>query len=58
MSRDAAVAFLKQEKADPLLIEQVAHCIDAHHGTIAYQSKEAEIVANADCCRFWLFVVR
>ena len=28
------------------------HCVLAHHGTIPYNSIEAEIVANSDCYRF------
>ncbi len=44
--------FLRSYGAEPKLIDAVIHCIEAHHGTIPYQSIEAEICANADCYKF------
>lgn len=32
--------------------KKVINCIEAHHGTIPYIYKEAEICANADCYKF------
>jgi|SRR3989344_9294147 len=52
MSTDTARKFLEKEKVSKETLEKVIHCIEAHHGNIPYQSREAEIVANADCYRF------
>lgn len=52
MWADAAMIFLQQEWVDQTTIDKVVHCILAHHGTISYESLEAEICANADCYRF------
>ncbi|MBN1168756.1 hypothetical protein JXA63_02595 [Candidatus Woesebacteria bacterium] len=52
MSIVEAKSFLEKHTNNKPLIEKVLHCIKAHHGTIEYKSKEAEIVANADCYRF------
>ena len=52
MSADAAKVFLENEGVDQDTIEKIIDCIMAHHGTLPYQSLEAEICANADCYRF------
>ncbi len=52
MGADAAIVFLQKEWVDQEMIDKVVHCILAHHGTIPYESLEAEICANADCYRF------
>ena len=33
-------------------MNQIINCVEAHHGTIPFDSIEAEICANADCYRF------
>jgi len=55
MSAEAAQKFLTREKVEQKIINTIIHCVEAHHGTIKYQSKEAEVVANADCYRFLTF---
>ena len=52
LSSTAAKNFLEKEINDKKIIETILNCVEAHHGTIKYESKEAEIVANADCYRF------
>lgn len=52
MSLEAAKPFLKR-----LGLEQetkkILNCIEAHHGTVPYICREAEVCANADACRFF-----
>jgi len=54
MSSEASKVFLTDngisENSD--IWNSIINCVEAHHGTIPYQSKEAEICANADCYRF------
>jgi len=52
MGAEAATIFLQQEWVDEETIDKIIHCILSHHGTIPYESLEAEICANADCYRF------
>ncbi|MEI8092247.1 MAG: hypothetical protein WCG98_08990 [bacterium] len=40
--------FLQQYNLPQDTFEKVVNCIEAHHGTIPYICKEAEICANAD----------
>ena len=49
MSYDAAKVFLAQFEIEDSILNNILHCIEAHHGTIKYDSQEAEICANADC---------
>ncbi len=52
MSSDAAKEFLKKFDIDDEAKTKIINCIEAHHGTIPFECKEAEICANADCYRF------
>lgn len=52
LSAEAADVFLKGLEIEDGLRLKIVHCVLAHHGTIKYQSLEAEICANADCYRF------
>jgi len=54
---------MSAEAADNLMIEYnldedtrkiVKNCILGHHGNVTFQTKEAEVVMNADCYRFLL----
>ncbi len=49
---DATKEFLNQFELDSLTKENIINCVEAHHGTVEYKYKEAEICANADCYRF------
>ncbi len=51
MGVTAAKEFLKKYKLDKVAQEKIINCIEAHHGTIPFTCKEAEICANADCYR-------
>jgi hypothetical protein len=51
MSVDAAQKLL-EKIVDENVLARILHCIEAHHGTVPFQSIEAEICANADCYRF------
>lgn len=52
MSAGGAKELLEKEKVNNKTIDNVIHCVLSHHGTIPFKTKEAEIVANADCYRF------
>ena len=52
MASSFAKKFLKNYNITEDETQQIIHCIEAHHGTIPFLSKEAEICANADCYRF------
>ena len=52
MSVEAAKEFLKKFDVDEKTKTKILNCIEAHHGTVSFICKEAEIVANADCYRF------
>jgi hypothetical protein len=52
MSVEAAKEFLDGLGIDDPAKEKIINCIEAHHGTVPYKCKEAEICANADCYRF------
>ncbi len=52
MASSFAKEFLKNYHITEDEVQQIIHCIEAHHGTIPFLSKEAEICANADCYRF------
>ncbi len=48
----ATKEFFKTHKLDKAMREKIINCIEAHHGTVPFTCKEAEICANADCYRF------
>jgi hypothetical protein len=52
MSSKASKKFLEQFDIDAISKNQIINCVEAHHGTIPFNSIEAEICANADCYRF------
>jgi len=52
MSVEAAKEFLKGFDIDERTKTKILNCVEAHHETVAFICKEAEIVANADCYRF------
>ena len=49
---EAARKFLASYNLDKKTTEKIINSITAHHGTVKYTCKEAEICANADCYRF------
>ena len=49
---DATKQFLKQFTIDKKTTDKIINCIEAHHKTVPFSCKEAEICANADCYRF------
>lgn len=51
-SRDAAATFLSQHDISEEKKEKILHCVEAHHATLPFTCKEAEICANADCYKF------
>ena len=52
MSSEAAKVFLSDYDLDKNEKEILINSVEAHHGSISYNSIEAEICANADCYRF------
>ncbi len=52
MSSDAAAPLLDRTELNTAEKGIIQNSILAHHGTIPFESLEAEIVANADCYRF------
>lgn len=48
----ATEKFLEDFNLDKEIKDKIINCVAAHHGTIPYICKEAEICANADCYRF------
>ena len=54
ISRSSAAAreFLESFDLGEGTKEKIINCIEAHHGTVKYRCKEAEICENADCYRF------
>ncbi len=59
MSMKWAKEFLAKQDITEEKKNLILHCVEAHHGTIPFNSLEAEICANADCYRFlssvWIF---
>ena len=52
MSAQYAEEILNKLNVDPQTTKLLLNCVLAHHGKIPYESKEAEICANADAYRF------
>jgi len=52
MSLNSARDFLKSFDLSKEIQGKIENIIQAHHGSVPYQSLEAEIVANADCFKF------
>jgi len=52
MSLDSTDNFLKDFKLDKKTHSKILNSVEAHHGTIIFNSIESEICANADCYRF------
>jgi hypothetical protein len=52
MSVDEARRFLKPYRIGKDIEGKIINCIEAHHGSVPYICKEAEIVSNADCYQF------
>ncbi|MBU1975250.1 MAG: hypothetical protein KKG59_02485 [Nanoarchaeota archaeon] len=52
MSVDATEEFLDKSDLEEEKRKKILNCVGAHHGTIPFECKEAEICANADCYRF------
>jgi hypothetical protein len=52
MSSDFSNEFLNQFEIDQETKNKIINCVEAHHATIPFTCKEAEICANADCYRF------
>jgi DNA mismatch repair ATPase MutL len=52
MSSEATQEFLSHYDLDEKEKEILINSVEAHHGSINYNSIEAEICANADCYRF------
>ena len=52
MSAEATKKFLRDFDLEEIIKEKIVNCVEAHHGTVPYDSLEAEICANADCYRF------
>lgn len=52
MSVDASKEFLEKFDLSEEEKKKIMNCVEAHHGTIPFICKEAEICANADCYRF------
>jgi len=51
-SAKATEEFLKDFDIDEETKKKIVNCAAAHHGTVDFICKEAEICANADCYRF------
>lgn len=51
MSFTASEKFLDEFDISSETRKKLLNCVDAHHGTIPYECKEAEVCANADCYR-------
>lgn len=54
MSVEAVKEFLGEFDVSDDFKKKIINCIEAHHGTMPFKCKEAEICANADCYRFLL----
>ena len=52
ISADATKNFLQQFDINDELKNKIVNCVEAHHATIPFTSKESELCANADCYRF------
>jgi len=52
MSADKAREFLVAQGVSGPVLEKIVNCVEAHHKAVPFESREAEIVANADCYRF------
>lgn len=49
---EAVEKFLNDFDLEKAVKGKIINCVEAHHGTVSYDSPEAEICANADCYRF------
>ena len=52
MSVEATKEFLKQFKLEKEIKDKIINCVAAHHATIPFICKEAEICCNTDCYKF------
>lgn len=52
MSSDKTIEILNNFKISEKLSKIIVNCVEAHHGTVKYNSLESEICANADCYKF------
>lgn len=52
MGTQAVKNFLGQFNISSEIKEKIINCVEAHHATLPFTCKEAEICANADCYRF------
>lgn len=52
MGVEASKQFLREQQVGESEERILLNCVAAHHGTVPFESLEAEIVANADCYRF------
>lgn len=52
MSREVAEAFVKRFSLEEHEVRSIINSVVAHHGSVPFESLEAEVVANADCYRF------
>ncbi len=52
MSLGATKEFLKDIDLDEEIKNKIYNSVEAHHGTVPFESLEAEICANADCYKF------
>ncbi|MBU0953774.1 MAG: hypothetical protein KKA90_05165 [Nanoarchaeota archaeon] len=52
MSAEATRDFLNNFELSDKERQKIINCVEAHHGTVPFKSREAEICANADCYRF------
>ncbi|MBT4120672.1 MAG: hypothetical protein HOA57_01980 [Candidatus Magasanikbacteria bacterium] len=52
MSLEATKDFLLEFDLDEEIKNKIFNCVEAHHGTVPFESLEAEVCANADCYKF------
>lgn len=52
IGKEATIDFLEQFDLSQEIKNKIINCVEAHHGTIPFTCKEAEICANADSYRF------
>jgi hypothetical protein len=52
LGAEAGNKFLNNFELDRRTRNAIINCIEAHHATVPFTCKEAEICANADCYRF------
>jgi len=53
-SAEATKNFLEEFDISEGTKEKIINCVEAHHATVPFKCKEAEICANADCYKFLL----